>query len=212
MSTPFQNRLVGTIIVAMAIIIFVPDVLDGEKQSYQADFEEIPKAPEFTGEESVKTFPQHKLAKLPKQKLSDEVALDERADEGITVNVLPKRADFANKKVASSPATTKIATGVASDKKLAATQQGPQKLQQAQAWVIQLGSFRHKNNVKDLLAKLKNNGYTAFTQPIKTQNGSLTKVFIGPELDKSNLEKKLSALKRLTDVQGKLARFTPSKG
>ena len=76
-----------------------------------------------------------------------------------------------------------------------------------EAWVIQLGSFRHKNNVDDLVAKLKKNGYVAFTKPIKTKNGTLTKVFVGPELIKSSLEKKIPLLKQLTNVQGKVARF-----
>ena len=45
MSTPFQNRLVGTIIVAAVAIIFFPDFLDGDKKTYQAEFETIPTSP-----------------------------------------------------------------------------------------------------------------------------------------------------------------------
>ena len=55
MSTPFQNRLVGTIIVAAAVVIFLPDVLDGKKNTNQTDFEAIPKAPNFTGKIEKKT-------------------------------------------------------------------------------------------------------------------------------------------------------------
>ena len=77
--------------------------------------------------------------------------------------------------------------------------------------MIQLGSFRHQNNVDELVNKLKKEGYTAFTKPIKTKSGNLTKVFIGPELIKSSLEEKLPALKKLTNVQGKVARFYPAK-
>nr|WP_246455013.1 SPOR domain-containing protein [Thalassotalea piscium] len=86
----------------------------------------------------------------------------------------------------------------------------PEKAVLKEAWVIQLGSFRHKKNVDDLLKKLKDNGYTAFSKPIKTRTGNLTKVFIGPELIKSSLEKKVPALKELTTVEGKVARFTPT--
>ena len=66
-------------------------------------------------------------------------------------------------------------------------------------------------NVAQLLLKLKDNGYTAFTKPIKTKNGTLIKVFIGPELIKSSLSKKIPALKKLTNVEGKIARFSPTK-
>ena len=61
------------------------------------------------------------------------------------------------------------------------------------------------------MVKLKDNGYTAFTKPIKTKSGTLIKVIIGPELVKSSLEKKIPALKKLTGVQGKIARFYPAK-
>jgi DedD protein len=53
--------------------------------------------------------------------------------------------------------------------------------------------------------------YTAFTKPIKTKNGTLIKVFIGPELTQNSLNKKIPALKKLTGVQGKIARFYPTK-
>ena len=77
MSTPFQNRLVGTIIVAAAAIIFLPDIFDGEKQSHQADFEDIPQAPKFSSSLDKKPFPEERLASLPEQKVAEEIALDD---------------------------------------------------------------------------------------------------------------------------------------
>mgnify|MGYP000249854740 CR=1 FL=1 len=41
MSTPFQNRLVGTIIVAAVAIIVLPDLLDGNKKTFQDEFEKL---------------------------------------------------------------------------------------------------------------------------------------------------------------------------
>ncbi len=87
----------------------------------------------------------------------------------------------------------------------------PEKASPQHAWAIQLGSFRHKKNVDELVNKLESAGHTAFTKPIKTKNGALTKVFVGPELIKSSLEKKIPALKALTNVQGKVARFKPTR-
>ena len=46
MSTPFQNRLVGTIIVAAVAIIVLPDLLDGNKKTFQDEFEQIPPPPQ----------------------------------------------------------------------------------------------------------------------------------------------------------------------
>ena len=210
MSTPFQNRLVGTIIVAAVAIIFLPDVLDGDKKTYQDNFETIPKAPQVDFPPANKAFPQQKLSNLPKEIISDDVALDgggaldaseALTEKGITVSTLDKEPSFT---ADSTQAATKKTLDLVAKKV-------PSTAVPKQAWVIQLGSFRHQNNVDDLVSKLKKEGYTAFTKPIKTKNGKLTKVFVGPELIKSSLEEKLPALKKLTNVQGKVARFYPTK-
>ncbi|TWX67143.1 SPOR domain-containing protein [Colwellia sp. C1TZA3] len=210
MSTPFQNRLVGTIIVAAIAIIFLPDVLDGDKKTYQDNFEAIPNTPQVDFPQANKKFPEEKLANLPTEPISDELALDDQSvidsakalkEKGITVSTLSKEPVFS-----AAPAVVSVKTLVAETIKTAPSKAIPQ-----QAWVIQLGSFRHQNNVDALLSKLQKAGYTAFTKPIKTKNGNLTKVCIGPELIKSSLEAQLSALKKLTNVQGKVARFYPAK-
>ena len=87
----------------------------------------------------------------------------------------------------------------------------PEKAVAKEAWVIHLGSFKDKTNVAQLLKKLKSKGYIAFTKPIKTKQGTLTKVIIGPELIKTAMVKKLPALKDLTGIQGKVAYFEPNK-
>lgn len=192
MSTPFQNRLVGTVIVAAVAIIFLPDLLDGEKESYQEEFGKIPTQPKVEFQPSNKTFPDDKIKQIANDELEDEIALDD--PQPTTSNELD---NSAGDNTLVQPATSVPVEESSSNAE--------------QAWVIQLGSFRHKKNVDDLVTKLKNAGYNAFTRPIKTKNGTLTKVFVGPELSHSSLEKKLPALKELTKVQGKVARFQPTK-
>jgi len=215
LSTPFQNRLVGTIIVAAIAIIVLPDLLDGNKKTYQDEFEKIPPAPQVDFVKTPLHFPQEKLKKASQEKLSDESALDDALINGESKNKnKSKSAETAanlkinglSKDTAISEQATKKSSSNNSPKTLP-----PEKSVLKQAWVIQLGSFRHKKNVAQLLLKLKDNGYTAFTKPIKTKNGTLIKVFIGPELIKSSLTKKISSLKKLTNVEGKVARFTPTK-
>ena len=226
MSTPFQNRLVGTIIVAAAIIIFLPDVLDGKKKSNQTDFEAIPKAPTFTGKMTKKPFPQEKLVLKEKPIVFNEQAKDEqliasndanaeKPDEKLNIAV----NDNNGKKTKVTPATKakeidSQSTSTAKNNSAIAKPvlgQQPDKAISKEAWVIQLGSFKHKSNVAELVNKLKSNGYTVFTKPIQTKQGTLTKVIVGPELIKASLTKKLPALKKLTNVDGKVARFYPTK-
>lgn len=221
MSTPFQNRLVGTVIVAAIVIIFLPDILDGEKNSNQVHFEKIPETPVFTGKISTKKFPEDKLIEKEEKQLSDEQAVDVLApvkDNASSSLNESAKLDEVNKtdKVKVTPATARqsesvnITSNTSKSTDIAKQKTNmPERAVSKQAWVIHLGSFKHKQNVAQLLQKLKDNGYTTFTRPIKTKQGTLTKVFIGPELIKSSLDKKLPALKKLTNTQGKVALFEP---
>lgn len=220
MSTPFQNRLVGTIIVAAAVIIFLPDVLDGKKNTNQAEFEAIPTAPNFTGKIEKKTFPEQKLVIKEQPQIVNETALDEESEKehAKQSEVTAKVNSKANEIVTPATKAKVIIENtepVTIDKKPVINKpklgSQPEKAINKEAWVIQLGSFRHKKNVEELLVKLQKNGYSAFTKPIKTKKGTLTKVFVGPELIKSSIENQIPKLKTLTGVQGKVARFYPTK-
>lgn len=203
--------MVGTIIVAAAVIIFLPDILDGEKESYQAEFEAIPQAPAFEGAKEHKAFPQEKLANIP----AEEISAEEAADELLTENSVELETELAK----NSNEQTVVVVPIA-EKPIETVESKPKKVEpkptvseekEKLAWVIHLGSFKHQKNVDELMRKLKANGYTAFTQPIKTKKGMLTKVIVGPNLNKADLQKKLPDLKKLTKVQGRLARFSVTK-
>jgi DedD protein len=208
LSTPFQNRLVGTIIVAAVVIIFLPDVLDGKKKSHQTDFEAIPKADVFSGKLTNKPFPEDKLIQQKVTVISNEIAMDEEIVNDSSSD-LKKQDDKdvikTNKDIIKPATKPKVIVANKPSKKL------PEKAIAKEAWVIHLGSFKNKDNVAQLLKKLKSQGYIVFTKPIKTKQGTLTKVIIGPELIKPALSKKIPALKKLTGIQGKIALFDPSK-
>lgn len=227
MSTPFQNRLVGTIIVAAAAIIFLPDLLSGKKVTHQEKFSAIPTAPSTENIAKVKKFPEQKLTRLAKEKIYDEVAQDEqlstsdhktnnktsnknKASNNVTTNT-PKVAEIAPKLKTRSLAKNQQLTATTKKQVDKHKTKSKNSAEASFAWVIQLGSFREQHNVDNLISTLRKNGYTAFTKPIKTRGGTLIKVFVGPELSKKSLEKQLPKLKALTKMQGKIARFKPAQ-
>lgn len=209
MSTPFQNRLVGTIIVAAAAVIFLPEFLDGEKKAYQSQFEEIPQSPDALNVVAIPSMNEQALiAKAKPEPLANEVALDdepsfesgnEEQSPAAVIVEKPDNNDEVTQAQAAKP--EKDISKVAKAE--------PKPSAKSAGWVIQLGSFRHKNNVQQLQDKLKGAGYTVFTRPVKTQGGTLTKVFIGPAVNRSMLEAELSKLQKLTGVQGRIAKFEP---
>lgn len=234
MNTQFINRLVGTVIVVVAAIVFIPNILDGEKAKKSESFKAIPERPEFKPVD-LDPAPNKLLAQenLPAIPVIDEVAIDEPSDSpfdsALTVEVDNKKdesstnasANASSNANTNTKANTNDSSAVNTVSETPSTNTGmlPEEIKPDDnqrpvssnlndyAWVIQLGAFSHKENLQALLDKLKKAGFTAFTQPIKTPSGSLTKVFVGPELDKAQLESQLAKLKKLTTLEGRVTRF-----
>ncbi|CAM3542564.1 MULTISPECIES: SPOR domain-containing protein [Pseudoalteromonas] len=208
MNSVFINRLVGTSIVVVAAVIFIPNILDGEKVHYKEGFQAIPERPEFkTIDLQEKVDAQAKLApELPSEPLED-IDADDAKLEGTEETTLAntQQSDTSPTHVEAKPVAT-------TDKVEVAKLTRPETANFSKmAYVIQLGSFSHKSNVDALTKKLADNGFKTFTKPVKTPNGTLTKVFVGPALNKAELEAKLPELKKLTKLNGRLTQFEVTK-
>ncbi len=204
MTSALKNRLVGTIIVVALAVIFLPDFLDGKKQTNREPFVSVPANPPKKPIVEPESFPSERVAKaaVPAFEIEEETALDdEPVSSGAGDNGTSDEAT-----VAKAPAVKafeeedKLASQTVVDTKSDAADDDA-------GWVIQLGSFRHEKNVKALLAKLEKAGYRAFSRKIQTSSGPLNKVFVGPDLDKKKLESALPHLKELTSLKGKVTTF-----
>ena len=219
MSSALQNRLVGTAIVVAIVVIFLPDLLDGKQESKRKLFVELPQKPSMKIVQSPAPFDtgEVKEAATRKVEVISDMAVDNNSlpelpnqskSESTTTDIQVidlyenKKSDTASKPVESD---IKIPSSL---EQQTVVKQDVDKLLASAGWVVQLGSFRHQKNVKELLDLLDKAGYRAFSRPVKTNSGTLTKVFVGPDLQKSNLENALSHLKNLTKLQGRVTPFT----
>lgn len=195
MTSALQNRLVGTVILVALAVIFLPDFLDGKKTSNDDAFVSVPAAPARKPIVNPEPFPSDRVANATQHpvEIVDEPALDDEPAVGTTAADAVAQAapaaqsedELASQTVVEAPEETAVNTG----------------------WVVQLGSFRHQKNVKDLLDKLEKAGYRAFSRPIQTSSGPLTKVFVGPDLNRDNLEAALPHLQEVTELKGKITSF-----
>ncbi|NMM40900.1 SPOR domain-containing protein [Pseudoalteromonas arctica] len=212
MNSGFINRLVGTTIVVIAAIVFIPNILDGEKVHYKEGFKAIPERPEFTTidlQDSIDD--QVANAQQPNEEPEEDILPDDGLLSSSSEAVV-ETTPVAQKMVeASTEQTTVAKTKAQPVEKKSEPARKPEENLSKMAYVIQLGSFSHSANVKSLQAKLSNKGFKTFTRPVKTPNGTLTKVFVGPSLDKAQLESKLPELKALTKLNGKVTQFEVAK-
>lgn len=211
MSSALQNRLVGTIIVVALAVIFLPDLFDGKKASNQNTFVSVPEAPDRKPLVQPKVFPTDEVAAAASRPL--ELVEDEPIDEKTLTNE-PVQQSSSETVVSVPDQTDESAEGGSSTNSsdmdlMAQTDVSRDEAQSAldAGWVVQLGSFRHQKNVRELLDKLENAGYRAFSRPVETRVGRLNKVFVGPDLQKEKLQEALPHLKEVTGLSGKITEF-----
>ena len=205
MTRAFKQRLLGACILMVAAVVFLPDLLDGEKQVLKDDFEQIPTRPEFAGVQEQHVFDaeavQQRRAEALAEHHLDEQPLDAMEPEG---EVLPSQ-DYAQ--VTLDDETTAIETA---DTPIPEVSRGNPALTE-QAWTIRVGSFGQVSNASALQNKLQEAGFRTYTRQITNSNGvTLTSVFVGPDLRRSELEQQLATLQALTGVdQLRISSYQP---
>lgn len=74
-------------------------------------------------------------------------------------------------------------------------------------WVVQLASLSSKDNALALRERLRGLGYTAFVEEIKSAQGVLYRVRVGPELERANAESLRNRLEQQVQIKGIVTRY-----
>lgn len=134
MSSPLQNRLVGTLILVALAVIIIPDVLDGEKKGPVEPMETIPLKPAVEKPETLSDTTVAEPVTVEEASSNVEKTADEASpvNEDNDVQAPPREpAEFAT---------------------------------DGKAWVIQLGAFSQEDSVKRLISQLQAKGFAAYSQ------------------------------------------------
>ena len=198
MTRAFKQRLLGACILMIAAVVFLPDLLDGDKQVLKDDFEQIPARPEFAGVQEQHVFDsaavQQRRAEAMAERTVDERPLDAAGAED-------EAADLPSEEYAQVTLNGDSVEVASTATDAATTSRGNPALTE-QAWTIRVGSFGQVSNANALVQKLQDAGFRTYTRKVTNSNGvQLTSVFVGPDLRRSELEQQLTALRELTGVE-----------
>ncbi|MCK5818181.1 MAG: cell division protein DedD [Psychromonas sp.] len=232
MNNQFKNRLVGVTIFVACVIIFLPGLINGKKKVYVDKFVAIPIRPEFKKHTlSLDAAKQNKVlednSQRAKSASSDSSKQASNDPSKLASNEVSTRASKQSSKqeipVAKkkNKAVTDETWKIKEEVKTVATQSKQSKKNQgklsrtshgtkalhSQAWTIQLGAFKNAKNINTLLKRLNRAGFQVHTMPLHVIDGQITRVFVGPDVSKSKLEKAIPALKKLTNLNGHLIPF-----
>ena len=201
MTRAFKQRLLGACILMIAAVVFLPDLLDGEKQVLKDDFEQIPARPEFQGvleqplldTTAVIARREQALAEVVVDIEPSDVNTDAAAPETNTDGEVLPSQDYAQVTVGESQASQ----GAPESPATAASETASQLLTE-RAWTVRVGSFGRVQNADDLVKRLNDAGFRTYTRQVTNSQGlQLTSVFVGPDLRRDALEQRLAELRAI---------------
>jgi DedD protein len=157
-----KQRLVGAIVLGCLAIIFLPILLDGEGVSPPEMNIVIPAAPTFP--DPLELEPQRPIVLSD----TDELRLDTEAAVVVVDAIAVDTSGTEQELSAEFPELN--LEGL------------------PQAWSVRLGLFGDSANAETLIAELLGQGYRAYSDLLKTTQGELTAVLVGPVLTRVEAE------------------------
>lgn len=189
-----RRRLVGAVALAVLAAVVLPMVMDQAPKQQPVQDIQIRIPAQDAGAFTSRILPV-KPGATPTP-LPPAAAPETRPAEPAKSEVSPPNT------AASKPAEPKAA--VQADNKLptknpeAAKAKSVPAADSGEQWVVQLGAYRDQANVRNLTAKLKQQGYNFYTEVLSSPDGSSkTRVRAGPFLSKEAAEAARERIKRI---------------
>jgi len=185
-----KQRVIGAIVLVSLGVIFIPMLLNSERSLDDG-------MPVFGSNIPIKPNTPPKKSVVSKAPTSSAIIIKSQADFDSRVIIdehsSSEKTKLKSKTVASFASVDKKNTA---SKKIITAKTSPVAKKPAKAWAIQVGSFSDRKNAFSLRNKLRNKKFTAFVESVKTANGHVYRVRVGPEIKREvaeKLQKKLVA-------------------
>lgn len=220
-----RRRLVGAVAFVSVVAVVLPIVMDHEPRQVVQDVEiripgqnEKPFAPKFAATPPEKTaekpaeVAETKVVVPPTARVVEAVK-DKVVDKPIDkpVEKAPVKVEKAPEKVPAKPVEKQVEKPAVKndDAKRAAAILGGQSAEAKPVatsgeYLVLIGAFSNEANVKNLKAKLGEQGIKTFSEPLDTPQGKKTRVRAGPFASREAAEKALEKMQKI-GVSGAVA-------
>ncbi|GGY73016.1 hypothetical protein GCM10011613_17560 [Cellvibrio zantedeschiae] len=192
-----KHRLIGAAVLAAVAVLLLPSFFK-EKKDYQVNTKsQIPARPNLVAEEfkSPQPVPNIEPAPAPETMFAPTEAAPEQSP-----------AVAASSASTSSTASSVKAT-VAHASSVPAMPLNQQGL--PDAWVVQVGSFTTKEAANKLRDDLQADGQKAYVRTTTSGNSSISRVYIGPKLDRAQAQALKEQMDKRLKVKSMVMRFQP---
>lgn len=213
MNDGLKQRLIGALVLAGIAVIFLPGFFK-EQQLHQVDTRsQIPAKPEVMPVviEAPRPISNEPLPDPDRLYLPES---DQPVAEDLEQLQQVQQDARSEEPVPARASTTSVASSVASSSAPAlepASSSAPLSSANAEvdAWVVQVASLRSSESAQKLRKQLQERGYKAYVRQAQTGQGEVSRVFIGPKLDKALAETVKAEVDPVFKVNSLVLRFKP---
>ena len=210
-----RHRIVGALVLLVCAVVFLPLILrgpDSDQRTETADRAPIPESQLPEGFVS-KVLPVPREFQDPAAPTLDNIDLIVKTDMKTSAPAAP--ATQAPKPAETPAAIAKVdTTKVDTDKSADTAPKKPKTSTPVQpastvtrGWVVQVGTYGKAENVKRMVEQLKGKGYSARTTPVKTGQGELTRVWVGPYEQRVQAGRAQSEIERVVGAKGLIVAY-----
>lgn len=210
-----RQRLTGTLVLALAALILLPVIFDGEgsyQPVLQTDIPERPARPV-----PARSDPQRPVITADTDAIgvdevpdtgassvtaSDSQSSDSQTSDSQTSDSQTNPGQSSADQVAEAPASAPVVASSAATASPGLDNQGL-----PQGFSVRLGSFGNASNASNLVTRLQDAGHRAYTRRIDSSQGVLTAVFVGPVVDRATATSLLEDLRRDFELNGMIVRY-----
>jgi DedD protein len=218
MNDGLKQRIIGALVLVALAVIFLPVLFDKERIAPVDRATQIPLAPVVVPAlipEPAKA-PRKKDSIIAKPLTNGTFAVGEKNGSTVLEPVSDKIKTIATVKKeslieassdvnVSSKEKVSSEAGISNAVKVSGPRLGADGL--PLSWVLQVASYKQKKQAEALRDILLKKGYRAFIQNVKTSKGQHVRLYLGPELDKSILEKAKKKIDKRYNVESFILSF-----
>lgn len=212
MASKFQNRLVGAVVLVAVGVIFLPTLFDGDKKYNEDQFASIPLVPKPGDEQDIESIAPIEQTTTPST--PSEGASEAMISEAVTGVEQPQVSTPEVSEPQVAPSTPVVEPPKVVNPPVEPPTTSPPAVPETtapkgEAWVVQLGALKNAAKVEEIIAKMHLSGYPVYTVPARPVSGKVTRIYIGPNASKAELQAMLPHLKELTGLQGEVRAYKP---
>ncbi|ECG2670233.1 TPA: cell division protein DedD [Proteus mirabilis] len=212
MASKFQNRLVGAVVLVAVGVIFLPTLFDGDKKYNEDQFASIPLVPKPGDEQDIESIAPIEQTTTPST--PSEGASEAMISEAVTGVEQPQISTPEVSEPQVAPSTPVVEPPKVVNPPVEPPTTPPPAVSETtapkgEAWVVQLGALKNAAKVEEIIAKMHLSGYPVYTVPARPVSGKVTRIYIGPNASKAELQAMLPRLKELTGLQGEVRAYKP---